>query len=434
MSDVPPPYAGMLERARRVLPGGVNSPVRAFGAVGGAPPFVESASGCRVRTTEGAELIDYVSSWGAILLGHADAAVVAAVSEAAERGTSFGLPTWGEVELAELVRELVPSVEMVRWVSSGTEATMSAVRLARAVTGRDAVVKFAGCYHGHADPFLVQAGSGATTFGRPDSPGVPAGTVATTHIARFNDPNSVADAMAADPCAAVIVEAVPGNMGVVPPEPGFLESLRHLCDEHGALLIVDEVMTGFRLAPGGAQELYALRPDLTTMGKVIGHGLPAAAYGGSAELMSRISPAGDVYQAGTLSGNPLAVAAGRVALGRVKDDPGLYSRLETASALLESGLDEVIAALDAPCRIQRVGSMWTLFFDHEPVREYDDARAADTEAFGRFHRHCLDGGVLLPPSAFEAAFTTLAHAGDDDALAETVRVMGDALDKTLAGR
>lgn len=428
-----PPYAEMLERARRVLPGGVNSPVRAFAAVGGDPPFVTSASGCRVRTTDGRELIDYVSSWGAILLGHADADVVAAVDDAAGRGTSFGLPTWAEVELAETLCSLVDSVEMVRWVSSGTEATMSAVRLARAVTGRDAIVKFAGCYHGHADAFLVQAGSGATTFGRPDSPGVPAATVAATHTARFNDVNSAADAMAVEPCAAVIVEAVPGNMGVVPPEAGFLEALRHLCDEHGALLIVDEVMTGFRLAAGGAQELYSVPADLTTMGKVIGHGLPAAAYGGRAELMSRVSPAGDVYQAGTLSGNPLAVAAGRVALGRIQDDPGLYDRLEAASELIEDGLDDAIDSLGAPCRVQRVGSMWTLFFDTEAVREYDDALATDTAAFGRFHRHCLDGGVLLPPSAFEAAFTTLAHADDDDAIAETVRVMGAALERTLAG-
>ncbi|MFN8104674.1 MAG: glutamate-1-semialdehyde 2,1-aminomutase [Acidimicrobiia bacterium] len=433
MSAGAPAYAEMLGRARRVLPGGVNSPVRAFRAVGGHPPFVESAAGCRIRTTDGRELVDYVSSWGAILLGHADADVVAAVAEAAAHGTSFGLPTWAEVELAETVCELVASVEMVRWVSSGTEATMSAVRLARAVTGRDAIVKFAGCYHGHADPFLVQAGSGATTFGRPDSPGVPAATVAATHTARFNDVNSVADAMAAEPCAAVIVEAVPGNMGVVAPEPGFLESLRHLCDEHGALLIVDEVMTGFRLAPGGAQELYSVPADLTTMGKVIGHGLPAAAYGGRAELMSRISPAGDVYQAGTLAGNPLAVAAGRVALGRVRDDPSLFDRLEAASAVIEAGIDDAIAAVGAPCRLQRVGSMWTLFFDTEPVREYDDALAADTEAFGRFHRHCLEGGVLLPPSAFEAAFTTLAHADDTAAVAETIRVVGEALEKTVAG-
>lgn len=433
MSPGLPPYDEMLGRARRVLPGGVNSPVRAFRAVGGDPPFVESASGCRVRTADGRELIDYVSSWGAILLGHADPAVVAAVAEAATRGTSFGLPTWGEVELAEIVCDLVASVEMVRWVSSGTEATMSAVRLARAVTGRDAIVKFAGCYHGHADPFLVQAGSGATTFGRPDSPGVPAATVAATHSARFNDVNSVVDAMAIEPCAAVVVEAVPGNMGVVPPEAGFLESLRHLCDEHGALLVVDEVMTGFRLAPGGAQELYSVPADLTTMGKVIGHGLPAAAYGGRAELMSRVSPAGDVYQAGTLAGNPLAIAAGRVALDRVRDDPGLFDRLETASAVIEAGIDDAIAAVGAPCRLQRVGSMWTLFFDAEPVREYDDALSADTEAFGRFHRHCFEGGVLLPPSAFEAAFTTLAHADDAEAVAETIRVVGEALEKTVAG-
>jgi len=423
-------YSDMLERARRVLPGGVNSPVRAFGAVGGDPPFVESASGCRVRSTDGREWIDYVSSWGAILLGHADPEVVDAVQAATAKGTSFGLPTVAEVEAAELVCKLVPSVEMVRWVSSGTEATMSAVRLARAVTGRDAIVKFDGCYHGHADAFLVRAGSGATTFGHPNSPGVPEATVAKTLSARYNDPNSVAAALAAEPCAAVIVEGVPGNMGVIPPEAGFLDTLRALCDEHGALLIIDEVMTGFRLAPGGAQQHYDVTADLTTMGKIIGHGLPAAAYGGRADLMERISPSGDVYQAGTLSGNPLAIAAGLVALRRIDADPDLYTRLDASGARIEDGLNKAIAALDAPCRVQRVGSMWTLFFDDEPVREYDDALACDTDAFGRFFRHALDRGVLLPPSAFEAAFVTLAH--DDEAVDTTLEALAGALEQALA--
>lgn len=420
----------LLARARAVLPGGVNSPVRAFGAVGGHPPFIVSAEGCRVADDAGDEWIDYLSSWGAVLFGHADADVVAAVQEAATRGTSFGLPTGAEVELAELVCDLVPSLDMVRWVSSGTEATMSAVRVARAATGRDHIVKFSGCYHGHADSFLVAAGSGAATFGVPNSPGVPAALAELTLTARFNDLNSVAAALEAEPCAAVILEPVAGNMGCVPPEDGFLEGVQALCVEHGALLIFDEVMTGFRLAPGGAQERYGITPDLTTLGKVIGHGVPAAAYGGRQDLMELVAPVGPVYQAGTLSGNPLAVAAGLAALRRVADDPGIYDELERTGQRLEDGLDDAIRSLDVPARVQRVGSMWTLFMTDEPVREYDDAAAADIGAFARLFRYAYDDGVLLPPSAFEACFDNLAH--DDDAIDTTVAVLADALERTFS--
>lgn len=419
-----------LARARAVLPGGVNSPVRAFGAVGGEPPLIEAAAGCRVTDTSGNIWIDYISSWGAILFGHADPDVISAITEAATRGTSFGLSTEAEIDLACLVCDLVPSIDMVRWVSSGTEATMSAIRLARAATGRDHIVKFAGCYHGHADGFLVSAGSGATTFGTPDSPGVPAAVAELTLLARYNDLNSVAAALEAHPCAALIVEPIAGNMGCIPPEDGFLEGLRHLCNEHGTLLIFDEVMSGFRVAPGGAQERYGIFADLTTLGKVIGHGLPAAAFGGRRDLMELISPAGPVYQAGTLSGNPLAVAAGLATLRRISEEPELYDLLEAQSALIEKGLSDVIGALDIPARVQRVGSMWTLFMTDEPVRELADAQAADVGAFRRLFASAFKNGILLPPSPFEAAFVTLAH--DDACVAETINVLGRALEQTFA--
>lgn len=418
----------VFERARRVLPGGVNSPVRAFGSVGGEAPVVESAAGARVRAVDGREWIDYISSWGAVVLGHADPDVVAAVEEAAERGTSFGLLTETEVELAELVVEMVPSLDMVRWVSSGTEATMSAVRVARAATGRDHIVKFAGCYHGHADSFLVAAGSGAATHGTPNSPGVPAALADLTLVARFNDLNSVAQAFETEPVAAVIVEPVAGNMGCVPPEDGFLEGLRQICDEHGSILVFDEVMTGFRVSPGGAQELYGVLPDMTTMGKIIGHGLPAAAYGGRDDLMSMVSPSGPVYQAGTLAGNPLAVAAGLATLRRLSDEPEIYDALEASSARIEDALWDVIGTLELPVTVQRVGSMWTVFMTETPVREYGDAEAADLAAFGRFFKYAFEEGVLLPPSAFETAFTTLSH--DEDTVEETARVLTTALERT----
>ena len=424
-----------IERARRVLPGGVNSPVRAFAAVGGQPPFIASAAGCRLYDEDDNEWIDFISSWGAILFGHADPEIVAAVTDAAAAGTSFGLPTEREVEAAELVVGLVPSIEMVRWVNSGTEATMSALRLARAVTGRDKILKFEGCYHGHADPLLVAAGSGVATFGLPDSPGVPASTAADTLVARYNDLNTTEQAFDAAPLAAVIVEPIAGNMGVVPAESDFMVGLAAMCQESGTLLIFDEVMSGFRVAAGGAQELYGVTPDLTTLGKILGHGLPAAAFGGRRDLMENIAPVGPVYQAGTLSGNPLAIAAGVAALERIDADasaqtPAIYAQLEERSARIEAGLDAAIDAVGAPCHVQRVGSMWTLFFTDEPVREYADGAASDVAAFGRFHRHCAAAGVMLPPSAFETCFTTLAH--DDAAVDETIATMSEALERTYA--
>ncbi len=423
-------FADPFERANLVLPGGVNSPVRAFGAVGGAPPFIESAHGCRMRDSEGNEWIDYISSWGAILFGHADEAIVEAVCDAARRGTGFGLPTEAEVEIAELVVDIVPSIEMIRWVSSGTEATMSAVRVARAATGRDKIVKFEGNYHGHADGFLVAAGSGAATFGEPNSPGVSRGATSDTLLARFNDLNSVAIALESDPCAAVIVEPIAGNMGLVPAERDFLFGLAELCIEHGALLIFDEVMSGFRVAAGGAQELYGITPDLTTLGKIIGGGLPAAAYGGRRELMEMVAPCGPVYQAGTLSGNPLAVAAGIATLERIVDSPDIYKTLDVRTGRIEAGLDKAIEALDAPLRVQRVGSMWTLFFTDCEVREFADAQAADLNAFSNFYRRAFGAGVLLPPSGFETAFVTLAH--DDEAIDETITTLTTCLERTFA--
>lgn len=404
-----------LDRARAVLPGGVNSPVRAFGAVGGDPPFVAAASGPYLETTTGERLIDLIASWGAIVLGHAHPDIVEAVVAAARRGTSFGVPTTAEVELAELVCELVPSIEKLRMVSSGTEATASAVRVARAATGRDAVVKFEGCYHGHADGFLVRAGSGAATFGVPDSPGVPAGTVADTRIARYNDLASVAEVLD-DGVAAVIVEPVAGNMGVVPPEPGFLEGLRSLCDSAGALLVFDEVMTGFRVARGGAQERYGVTPDLTCLGKIVAGGTPAAAYGGRAELLSLVAPEGPVYQAGTLSGNPLTVAAGLACLRHLAEHPEVYDTLETVGARLEASLTAALAGI--PGCVQRVGGMLTVFFGPPAVRSWDDAAAVDRERFAAFFHAAYRRGILLPPSPLEAAFLTTAHAEVVDELAD----------------
>jgi len=423
------PFGGnLLDRAKRVLPGGVNSPVRAFQGVEGDPPFLHSAQGARVRDEDGREWIDYISSWGAILLGHAHPDLIEAVCNAAGRGTNFGLTTEAEIDLAELVCDLVPSIEMLRMVSSGTEATMSAVRLARAATGRDKILKFAGGYHGHADSFLVAAGSGNATFSTPDSDGVLKAVAENTLIARFNDLNSVQQAFDAAPLAAVILEPVAGNMGCIPPEREFLENIRGLCDEHGTLLIFDEVMTGFRLAAGGAQEVFQIMPDLTTLGKILGHGLPAAAYGGRRDLMQMISPLGSVYQAGTLSGNPLAIAAGLIALEAIVEDPSLYNDLEENAARLEKGLWHAINSRGFPCNVQRVGSMWTLFFTEEKVREFEDAQLADTQAFARFHHYAMQNGVLLPPSAFETAFLTLAH--DTETIDETIDALVDAIERT----
>lgn len=419
--------AAWYERALEVMPGGVNSPVRAFQAVGGSPPFVASASGASLKTVDGDELIDFISSWGALILGHAEPSVVAAVEEAARRGTSFGVPTTQEVELAELVTEMVPSIDVLRMVNSGTEATASAIRVARAATGRPGVIKFEGCYHGHADPFLVKAGSGAATLGEPDSPGVPPATVADTRIARFNDLESVEEVFGDGDIAAVIVEPVAGNMGVVPPEPGFLEGLRSLCDDHGALLIFDEVMTGFRVARGGAQERYGVKPDLTCLGKVISGGTPSAAYGGREDLMRKVAPDGPVYQAGTLAGNPLAVAAGLATLRHISENPRFYDELESLGADLETQLRKALADNEVDGCVQRVGAMMTVFLGPGEVRSWDDASRVDRDAFARFFQTAYESGVLLPPSPFEALFLTSAHRPVmDDAVAALVKAIGAA--------
>ncbi len=416
----------MFARAGAVMPGGVNSPVRAFRAVGGTPRFIARAAGARLFDVDGRSYIDYIGSWGAAIAGHARPEVVEAVSAAARGGTSFGTPSPLEVELAEEIVRRVASVEQIRVVNSGTEAVMSAVRLARAATGRERIVKFAGGYHGHVDALLVRAGSGAATLGLPDSPGVPRGAVETTHLARYNDLASVEavfDRFGRE-IAAVIVEPVAGNMGVVPPAEGFLDGLRELTERSGALLIFDEVMTGFRVAAGGAQSIYGVRPDLTTFGKVIGGGLPVGAYGGRADLMSMVAPAGPVYQAGTLSGNPLAMAAGLATL-RCLDDEA-YERLERQSASLATGLSEALGAAGVGAVVQRVGSMLTVFFGVPAVRDMEQAAAADHARFGRFFHALLDRGVHLPPSGYEAWFVSLAH--DSEVIAETLAHIRDALE------
>jgi glutamate-1-semialdehyde 2,1-aminomutase len=403
-----PRSAAVFERALHVIPGGVNSPVRAFRGVGGSPPFIARGEGSHIFDIDGNEYIDFVGSWGPLLLGHRHPVIVQAVEEALETGTSFGAPTEREVEMAEAIRDAVPSMQMVRLVNSGTEATMSAIRVARGFTGRDLTVKFEGCYHGHVDSLLVKAGSGLATLGIADTQGVPKGFTDTTLALRFNSVDAVEEAFRAhgDRIASVIVEPVVGNMGCVPPQPGFLQALRRITERHGALLIIDEVMTGFRVAYGGAQQLYGVQPDLTTLGKVIGGGLPIAAYGGRADIMSRIAPLGPIYQAGTLSGNPLAVAAGLAMLRHLKAHPEIYATLESNSA--------AIAAV-APTGVttNRIGSMFTWFFTSRPVTDYDSAKQSDTARFAAFHRHMLEHGIYLPPSQFEAAFVSAAHTEDD---------------------
>jgi glutamate-1-semialdehyde 2,1-aminomutase len=404
-----------FERARRVTPGGVNSPVRAFGSVGGTPRFIQSASGARLTDVDGGEYIDYVGSWGPMILGHDHPEVREALMRALAGGTSFGAPAPGEVELAEMVVGMVPGVDLVRFVNSGTEATMSALRLARAATGRDGVIKFRGGYHGHADPFLVEAGSGAATLGVPSSPGVTEGAARDTLVAEYNDVASVRSLLEANAgqVAAIIVEPVAGNMGCVPPRDGFLEALRGLCDEHGALLIFDEVMTGFRVAAGGAQELYGVVPDLTTLGKVIGGGLPVGAFGGRESLMRRVAPEGPVYQAGTLSGNPLAMAAGLATVGHLRQNPGVYATLERLGARLEAGYRRLLDGRQDRLSWNRVGSMATLFFSPGPVTGWASASGADRDRFARYFHGMLERGIYLPPSPFEAAFISAAHTEAD---------------------
>jgi len=409
----------LFRRARQVIPGGVNSPVRAFRAVQGEPPFIARAEGAYVFDVDGRRYIDYVGSWGPMILGHAHPDVVAAVKTAAEKGTSYGAPTPAEVEMAELIVAALPGVEMVRLVNSGTEAVMSAIRLARAFTGRDKIIKFAGCYHGHADAMLVAAGSGALTLGVPSSPGVPAQTAAHTIVVGYNRPEEVEAALRNNPgqVAAVIVEPVAGNMGVVAPQPGFLEELRRLTAEHGALLIFDEVITGFRVGYGGAQALYGVIPDLTCLGKIIGGGLPVGAYGGRREIMEQVSPSGPVYQAGTLSGNPLATAAG-IATLRILGRSGVYEELERKAALLDEGIGQAARAAGVPVSRNRVGSMMSTFFTAVPVTDFETAMTADTACFARFFHALLERGVYIAPAQFEAMFVSLAHTEED--IARTV--------------
>ena len=417
--------AELWERALKVIPGGVNSPVRSFKSVGSTPFFVSRGSGAYLTDVEGRRYIDYVLSWGPLILGHAHSTVTAALAEQIGAGTSYGAPTEAEVELAERVIRLVPSVEMVRLVNSGTEATMSALRLARAVTERDVVVKFSGCYHGHADAFLVAAGSGVATLGLPDSPGVPAETASKTAVLPFNDLDAVEDFFGrrGSEVAAVFVEPVVGNSGLIPPLPGFLEGLRDLTHKHGALLVFDEVMTGFRVALGGAQERYGVMPDLTTLGKVIGGGLPVGAFGGSAELMRRVAPAGSVYQAGTLSGNPLATAAGNAQLRYLEEhDP--FEALEAAATRLADGLVDALRGAGFPACGRAVGSMWGTFFHEGPVNSFEDAQQADTEAFSRFHAAALERGVFLAPSPYEAGFVSTLHT--PEVVDETLVALAEA--------
>lgn len=406
----------LFARAQQVMPGGVNSPVRAFRAVGCTPVFMRSAAGCRITDEDGRTYLDYIGSWGPMILGHADPGVTRAVEEAARRGLSFGAATAAEVEMAELITQNVPHVEMIRMVNSGTEAVMSALRVARGFTHRSKVLKFAGCYHGHCDAMLVRSGSGTLTFGAPDSAGVPAGAAADTLVARYNDLDSVQQLLDANrgEVACVIVEPVAANMGVVPPAPGFLAGLRRLCDESGALLIFDEVITGFRLAFGGAAQFYGVRPDLVTYGKIIGGGMPVGAYGGRRDIMQCVSPCGSVYQAGTLAGNPVAMAAGIATLRRLLAHPEYYAQLEESGRLLAAGLRAACG-----CTVNAVGSLCCVFMTHAPVRDFESAMTSDTKKYAVYFRSLLEQGISVAPAQFEAMFLGICHTRQD--LDETLR-------------
>ena len=406
----------LFERAKAVIPGGVNSPVRAFGSVGMNPRFIVRAAGSRIWDEEGREYIDYIGSWGPMILGHAHPAVLESVASAAKDGLSFGAATRREVEMAELICSIVPGMEMVRMVNSGTEAVMSAIRVARGYTGRNKIIKFSGCYHGHTDAMLVKAGSGLMTQGIPGSVGVPAGCTADTLTAKYNDLESVKALFSANPgeIAAVILEPVGANMGVVLPREGFLSGLRRLCDQEGSILIFDEVITGFRLALGGAQEYYGVQPDLTTFGKIIGGGMPVGAYGGKREIMSQVSPVGPVYQAGTLSGNPVAMAAGLAQLRLLKEDDGLYQRLNRTGDRFFAELDRILNDAGVPHRLNHIGSLGCVFFnDGSPVEDYESAQLCDTTRYTRYFKAMLESGIYLAPSQFEAMFLSLAHSEED---------------------
>ena len=416
----------LFARAQSLMPGGVNSPVRAFRSVGGTPFFTEKAEGATLTTADGRELIDFVCTWGPAIHGHNDPDIRAAVAAALENGTSFGTPNPFEVEMAERIVEMVPSVEKVRMCNSGTEATMSAIRLARGYTQRDKIIKFAGCYHGHVDSLLVKAGSGALTLGNPDSAGIPASFAAETIVLDYNDPAAVEAAFAeqGDEIAAIIVEPFPANCGFILPDPGYLEALRAICTRHDALLIFDEVMTGFRLAPGGVQELVGITPDLTAMGKIIGGGLPVGALGGKAAIMDHLAPLGPVYQAGTLSGNPLAMAAGIASLKKLKEQ-NPYPRLAELGSQIRDTLSEAAAAKGLPLQIPQAGSMFALFFNESPVRNYGDATSGTTDHFNRVFQYALAHGVYLPPSAYETCFLCTAHEGEK--IDQAVEVLSDAI-------
>ena len=400
----------LFDRAKQFIPGGVNSPVRAFKAVGGDPLFIKKASGAYLYDEDDNHFIDFINSWGPMILGHGNELIEKAVTEAVKGSLSFGAPTKKEVEIAELITHMVPSIDKVRMVNSGTEATMSAIRVARGVTGQDKIIKFEGCYHGHGDSFLIAAGSGAVTMGTPDSPGVTQGTAKDTLLAPYNDLDKVSKLIESNTgqIACIILEPVAGNMGCVPPEPGFLQGLRDLCDKHGIILIFDEVMTGFRLAKGGAQELYGVWPDLTTLGKIIGGGMPVGAYGGKKEIMDYVSPQGPVYQAGTLSGNPIAMSAGYAILSYLNDHDEVYSKIENTTKRIVQGISNNLELLNLSYTINQVGSMFSLFFSDKKITDFNLAKGCDTEKFGKYFRAMLERGIYLAPSQFEALFVSSA--------------------------